>query len=334
MKRISLPLILGIVLALLLAACGRDAIDAGPVATDDETEAPAETEEPPEDTTEPEPTPTEAPTAEAPTTEAPTDEEPTPDADVDGGEATSTVRLYYLAPGGETAARPAPFLVSVRQDIPKTERVALATLRELVEGPSASATAMIDGLSTAVPAETLVLDVTIDDRVATVNLSREFESGGGSFSMFARLAQVVYTATQFPTVDEVQFELDGRPVTVFSGEGIVLDGPISRADYVDLLPLVFVDTPAAGAEIHSPLRITGMAAVFEATFQYRVEDADGEVLAEGHAMSDNGMGWGTFDVTIDLDIDESQPGTLTVWEYSAKDGSVQGERVTPLLLSP
>jgi germination protein M len=329
MKRISLPLILGIVLALLFAACGRDAIDAGPVATDDETEAPAETEDPSDDTTEPEPEPT--PT-EAPADEEPADEEPAPD--VDDGEATSTVRLYYLAPGGETAVRPGPFLVSVRQDIPKTERIALATLRELVEGPSASATAMIDGLSTAVPAETLVLDVTIDDRVATVDLSREFGSGGGSASMFARLAQVVYTATQFPTVDEVQLELDGQLVTVFSAEGIVLDGPISRADYVDLLPIVFVDTPAAGAEVHAPLRITGMAAVFEATFQYRVEDADGKVLAEGHAMSDNGMGWGTFDVTIDLDIDESQPGTLTVWEYSAKDGSVQGERVTPLLLSP
>jgi hypothetical protein len=54
-----------------------------------------------------------------------------------------------------------------------------------------------------------------------------------------------------------------------------------------------------------------MAAVFEATFLYRLEAADGTVLAEGFEMTDNGMGWGSFDFTIDVDVDERQEGTLT-----------------------
>ncbi|TVP73749.1 MAG: hypothetical protein EA340_02040 [Nitriliruptor sp.] len=339
MRRSTLPVLLTVLLSLLLASCGGGVVDDGPVTVDDppdtttEPEAPAE--EPTEDPadTEPEPEPTDDP-AEEPAedpTEEPTDPEPAPDPDEN---SVSRVRLYFIAPGGGNAGRADPFLISVQREIPSTPRIAHATLRELIEGPSRADRALIDGVSTAVPAETLLLGVTIDDRVATVDLSREFESGGGSFTMFARLAQVTYTLTQFPTVDEVRFELDGRPVTVFSGEGIVLDGPVARDDYLDLLPGVFVDVPAAGATVRSPLRLTGKAAVFEATFQYRLEAADGSVLAEGFAMSDEGAGWGSFDVTIRYEIDARQAGTLTVWEYSAKDGSVQSERVTPLTLLP
>ncbi len=46
--------------------------------------------------------------------------------------------------------------------------------------------------------------------------------------MFARLAQVVYTLTEFDTVKDVRFMLDGEPVDVFSGEGILLEEPVGR----------------------------------------------------------------------------------------------------------
>jgi len=337
MRRSPLPVLLTVVLSLLLTSCGGGVVDGGPVASDDEPDTTTEPEAPAEDATEdpaapdPEPEPSDDPAEEAAEEPAEPKPEPAPDPDTT---SMSRVRLYFIAPGGGNAGRAEPFLVSVQREIPSTPRIAHATLRELIEGPSRADRALIDGVSTAVPAETLLLGVTIDDRVATVDLSREFESGGGSFTMFARLAQVAYTVTQFPTVDAVRFELDGRPVTVFSGEGIVLDGPVSRDDYLDLLPGVFVDVPAAGATVSSPLRLSGKAAVFEATFLYRLQAADGSVLAEGFAMSDEGAGWGSFDVTIRYDVDARQAGTLTVWEYSAKDGSVQSERVTPLTLLP
>jgi germination protein M len=231
------------------------------------------------DTTEPEDT---EPADERRSRNRPRNRPRTTETEAEPAEETQTtaVTLYYLAPGGEESHRPGPFLVAVHRDIPSTPRIALATLRELFDGPSA-ATRRWSRASHGGADSTLVLDVAIDDRVATVDLSREFESGGGSLSMFARLAQVVYTVSQWPTVDEVAFELDGQPVTVFSGEGIVLDGPVSRDDYVDLLPRVFVDAPAAGAELRSGDRVTGVAAVFEATFLYRLTDADGTVLAEG-----------------------------------------------------
>jgi len=339
MKRIAVSLAIGTVLALVIAACGRGVVDAGPIEasdpdTDNGTDASPE-DDPPDDDAEPQTDETDEPSQAPSNDHAPDSTDDTDSESATDPDDTTAIRLYYVAPGGDTSGRAGPFLVSVQREIPSTPGIARATLRELVVGPSAADQALIDDISTSVPADTLVLGVNIADGLATVDLSREFESGGGSFSMFSRLAQLVYTVTQFPTVDEVEFMLDGQPVTVFSGEGIEIDGPASRDDLVDLLPTVFVDTPAAGAEVEGgSLRITGIAAVFEATFQYRLETADGAVLDENFAMTDNGTGWGSFDVTIDYDLDEAQKATLTVWEYSAKDGSVQAQRVTPLVLHP
>lgn len=316
MKRIAALVVLGFVLVLALAGCVGGVVDGGPVQTGDRRTDAVD------------------PQTEPGKTGDPSAGTPGSSNGTAGEDATTAIRLYFVAPGGGTPGRADPFLISVHRDIPSTPGVARATLEELVGGPSAADKELIDGIATSVPADTLVLGIAIDDGLATVDLSREFESGGGSFSMFARLAQVVYTVTQFPTVDEVRFKLDGRPVTVFSGEGINIDRPASRADLSDLMPTVFVDSPAAGAAVRGSVRATGMAAVFEATFQYRLETADGTVLAKDFATTDNGSGWGSFDVTIDFDVDRPQRGTLTVWEYSARDGSIQAERVTPLVLAP
>lgn len=347
MTRIPLTLLLGVVFALLLGSCGGGVVDAGPVATDDDLDTSTDTDDlddledivDPDDTDDLDDGGTIEPDDTAGDTDDPADDpadssDDTDQGDTPDGPSVTPVRLYFVAPGGGTPGRADPFLVSVQREIPSTPGIAQATLRELIDGPSAADDALIDGISTSVPGETLVLGVDITDGLAIVDLSREFESGGGSFSMFSRLAQVTYTVTQFPTVDEVEFRLDGRAVQVFSGEGIVLDGPASRADFLDLLPTVFVDRPAAGAQADAPLRVTGMAAVFEATFQYRLETVGGAVLDEGFAMTDNGTGWGAFDITLDAGVDAPTDATLTVWEYSAEDGSVQALRVTPLTLLP
>ena len=342
MQRFSLPMLLVAMLSLLLLSCGDEVVDGGPLTSDD-TDTTADTDDPGQDPadTDPEPEPGDDPddavndgTDDA--TDDGTDDDaadPAPGSEADEPDLAQ-LRLYFIAPGGGNEGRAGPFLVSVERELPSTPQIAHAALRALIDGPSDADQALIGDVSSAVPDETLLLGVTVDDRVATVDLSREFESGGGSFSMFSRLAQVVFTATQFPTVDAVRFQLDGQPVTAFSGEGIMLDAPVARDDYLDLLPGVFVDTPPAGAEVSSPLRITGKAAVFEGTFQYRLEAADGSVLTEGFASTGSGIGWGDIDSTLRFDVDSPQDGTLTVWEYSARDGSIQSERITPLTLLP
>jgi hypothetical protein len=240
------------------------------------------------------------------------------------------VRAYFYL-GGELDAAG---LVPVLREVPRTRAVATAAMNALLDGPSDSEGAG-QTVTSAIPEGSRLLGLSIDDGVATVDLSREYESGGGSMSVFVRLGQVVYTLTQFPTVDSVVFQIEGSTVTVFSAEGVVLDGPVGRDDFLDLLPLIWVDRPAYGASLGNPGRITGSANVFEAAFLITLLDGDREVITEVPAMATCGTGCrGTFDVTVPYDLPEAGWGTLRVWAGSAKDGSPVHVREYPVWLAP
>src|SRR5687767_11513784 len=202
-----LPLLLA---ALLIAACGPATGDLGGVATPPPIEQPSleiPSEEPTPGTSatpdaSPEPTPGATPVSTPGI-------EPTPNV------GTITVRVYFFLGSFTDNSGLAPVL----REIPHTPAVGSAAMSELLKGPNDDEMGARPAMYTAIPDGTRFLGLTIRDGVATVDLSREFESGGGSASVIGRLAQVVYTLTQFPTVKGVKFELDGEPVGAFSGEG-------------------------------------------------------------------------------------------------------------------
>ena len=241
---------------------------------------------------------------------------------------TMVIRAYFVLDGSVGVEG----LVPTLREVPETTAVARAAMDALLR---AEILADYDRLSTAIPAGTRLLGLSIRDEIATVDLSREFESGGGSASAFRRLGQVVYTLTQFSTVQSVLFQVEGRTVTTFGSEGIVLERPQRRADYVDILPEIFVDRPAYGAAIGNPARVSGNADVFEATFRIAILDGAGHQLVDKQAMATCGSGCrGTFDVTLAYDVSKAQWGTLRVYYGSAKDGSPQGIRDYPVWLTP
>lgn len=250
---------------------------------------------------------------------------PTPSA----GE-TTIVRAYFFLDGDLGSEG----LVPVLREVPRTPAVGTAAMNALLSGPTTAERAE-RVITSAVPAGSRLLGLTIENSVATVDLSSEFESGGGSMSISVRLAQVVYTLTQFPTVQFVQFEIEGRPVTVFSSEGLILDGPVGRADYEELLPNIYVDRPAYGAGLGNPARIVGSANVFEAQFLVTLLDGSGATIAETPAMASCGTGCrGTFDITVPYDVPAAGWGTLRVWDGSARDGSPENVREYPVWLTP
>jgi germination protein M len=246
--------------------------------------------------------------------------------------AGSTIVRAYFHLGGDVHAEG---LVAVLREVPQTQAVARAAMLELLAGPQGRELFDGAGISTAIPQGTELLGISIEGRVATVDLSDEFESGGGSASAMMRLAQVTYTLTQFPTVDRVSFKINGRAVTVFGSEGIVLDGPVARDDYLDLISSIWVDRPAWGAALNNPGRVSGLANVFEAQFHIAVLDNDGRAIFDQPVMATCGTGcWGTFDLTIAYDVSRAQWGALRAYNYSAADGSIETIREYPVWLTP
>jgi hypothetical protein len=276
-----------------------------------------------------------ASTIAAPTSTAPTSS--TPDSTTTAPPAADQQVSYsvYVFSGelqtaiGDPALVPVFHTMFMGPDAVADDAVVAAALNDLVElRPDG-------GYSTSIPAGVVVNSVTVADGVATVDLSSGFESGGGTMAMTTRLAQVVYTATQFPAVDSVLFSIDGESVEAFSSEGIVLDGPQTRDDYVDILPQIFLDQPAIGSTVGSGVTLRGIANVFEATVSYEIVDSAGTVLADGVTNATCGTGcWGEFAQPVTFALSEETEGAVIAYESSARDGSRINELRYPVTLLP
>lgn len=258
------------------------------------------------------------------TVPVPTTTAPATSTTVPAGEPVTT---FFFENSGGNPARSGPFLVAVHES--EEASVPATALAALLDGPPAAASEA--GIASEIPEGTSVVSLAVGaDRVATVELSPEFDDGGGSASMFGRLSQLTYTLTAFPSVDSVLLLENGSVVEVFSSEGIVLDGPMERDDFEDQLPGILVETPAWGAPVSLPSEVSGTAAAFEAVFQAQLIVDDDVVFDPPFVMSDSGVGFAPFTFEVDADVVPPTDAVLRVWEFSAQDGSVVSERFVPL----
>ena len=196
------------------------------------------------------------------------------------------------------------------REVEETDAVATAALEELLAGPTAEEEAQL-GFSSAIPEGVELDSVEVEDGVARVQLSAELPPEA--------LAQVVYTTSQFPTVESV--EIAGESYT--------------RGDFEDLTPAILVESPRYFEEVGNPVRATGTANTFEATFQYELTDTDGRIVDKNFVTATSGSGTrGTFDFTTsEYEIPFDGVGALFVFELSAKDGSRINLREIPVRMA-
>jgi germination protein M len=325
--------IVTVLATLALVACGTST--ANPGGLDDSTTAP-----PTSTTVAPAPSSTAAPATTTTTQTTTTTVAPVTTTSVSGATTsttpagTMTVAPYFYIDEAGHPSRTGPFLVPMAREVPRTVAVARATMEQRLAGLTTAEGESVPSISTTIPAGTRLLGLTIGENIATVDLSREFGAGDDSATVAQRAAQVVYTLSRFDSVAEVMFRQEGEPVAVQIGDGSLVSRPVGIWDYLEFAAAISVESPVYRGRARDPMRVTGFAAVFEATFQYALTDASGLIIEEGVAMTNNGTGWGGFDFTIDYQVDREQVGALIVWTHSAKDGERIDIREYPVVLIP
>ena len=217
--------------------------------------------------------------------------------------------LAALAAGcGSTSTAPQPVATTTAPTTVAAKPLALTVfkvdrglLRPTVERvPSTTAVA-----KAALRALGVDADVTISDGTATVALDHATQD---------QAAEIVYTLTQFASVKRV--DVGGRA-------GLIRD------DFASYVPPIFVESPAAGAEVPGTFHISGTASVFEATLVVQLLRDGKVILKQSVTASEGAPGRGTFDTTV-----HATPGAVTVAAFSpsAADGSPQHEVDVPVTI--
>ncbi len=165
-------------------------------------------------TPQPDPTPavTPAPAAEEPSVPEP----PLPST-------PNTYRLYFLKLSPDGRMEPSSFA----RELPAGATPLSAVLKALMLGPTLQDKAQ--GAITMIPEGTKLLSVRLHDKTALVSFSDEFQQNtSGLEGLAGQLKEVVWTATQFGSVDSVQILINGQSVDTLGDGGISVSSPLTR----------------------------------------------------------------------------------------------------------
>jgi spore germination protein GerM len=162
------------------------------------------------------PSPAEPPASDIPASPA----AQSPDLPPSSPVAEQTAEVYWLDVNAERFELVANPVSLNAADAPS--EVLTAAFDSLLDGPSGTAA------FSEIPEGTELRAVTVDGDGVHVDLSEDFVFGGGSASMTGRLGQVIYTATSLEPDANVWISVEGEPLEVLGGEGLIVDQPITR----------------------------------------------------------------------------------------------------------
>jgi spore germination protein GerM len=136
---------------------------------------------------------------------------------------TRAARLWFAKVDEDGVIELAP----VARTLPVGDSPLSDNLAALLAGPtSAERTA---GLVSFVPSGTVVRSVTVKGDTAVIDFNEQFRFNAlGVEGLRAELRQVVWAATEFPSVSRVQVLIEGRRVDFLGPEGAAVGSPLGR----------------------------------------------------------------------------------------------------------
>lgn len=101
-----------------------------------------------------------------------------------------------------------------------------AALDELMKGSKRED--RLQGAYTEIPQGTKLLSLKDDGDKIALNLSKEFEGGGGAQSIQARLLQLIKTVNAYAENKPVYLYIEGKKTEYLGGEGIYVEQPLNE----------------------------------------------------------------------------------------------------------
>jgi len=136
-------------------------------------------------------------------------------------EASNLVNIFFIASNnkGEEVYR------AVKRDYNDSQGSKLSfVIKQLILGPTEYEKQ--NGVYSEIPTSTKLLGVTEAYDKYIINLSSDFEYGGGADSLYKRVYQLIKTVLINSDLP-VYLEINGRQVNMLGGEGLILKQPLS-----------------------------------------------------------------------------------------------------------
>lgn len=140
----------------------------------------------------------------------------------------SYVNVYFI---GQNENKEEVYKIVRRPYDPKADGTKIkASIKNLLAGPSKEERAK--GVYSEIPQGTKLVSIEEKPDKIIVNLSSEFEQGGGTDGLYKRLYQLIKTSNR-NTATDVYLYLNGKKAEVIGGEGIMINQPLNAKSLDD-----------------------------------------------------------------------------------------------------
>ncbi len=139
---------------------------------------------------------------------------------------TRSASLYFVRIDGDGVIT----RQEVKRTVPETDSPLTDALQSLLKGPGEEE--LRKELITLIPQGTKLLSAQVRGSTAYLNFSESFMYNSYGIEGYAgQLKQVVWTATAFPSVQDVQILVEGQRRDFLGGEGVYIGRPLSRNSF-------------------------------------------------------------------------------------------------------
>lgn len=135
-------------------------------------------------------------------------------------QSTSTlVSIYYTSTTNGA-------LKKVTKELPQGQNKLNFAIKELLNGPNFQEKS--NGFSSEIPKGTKLLNLKDEGGIIIIDVSDEFQYGGGTESQYTRIKQLIKTVVGLNLNKPVYLYINGKKAETIGGEGIIITQPLSE----------------------------------------------------------------------------------------------------------